>query len=123
MTQQTNTQQAQQDCIFCKIVAGEIPADVVHSTDTTLAFRDLMPQAPTHVQVIPRHHHENAAQVAAAEPAVLADMFTSAAAVAAAEGLEGNYRMVFNTGAGVGQSVFHAHLHVLGGRGFSWPPG
>lgn len=111
------------DCIFCKIVSGDIPADVVHSTETTLAFRDLMPQAPTHVQVIPRAHHENAAAVAARAPQVLADMVNAAAAVAEAEGLRGDYRMVFNTGAGVGQSVFHAHLHVLGGRGFSWPPG
>lgn len=111
------------DCLFCRIVAGEIPAEVVHSTDTTLAFRDIMPQAPTHVQVIPRAHHANAAAVATEAPEVLADMVRAAQAIAEAEGLEGNYRLVFNTGAGVGQSVFHAHLHVLGGRGFTWPPG
>ncbi len=111
------------DCIFCKIIAGEIPGDVVHSTETVVAFRDVMPQAPTHVLVVPRGHHANAEEVAAEEPEVLAEMFGVAAAVARTAGLDGNYRTVFNTGAGAGQSVFHAHLHVLGGRSFGWPPG
>ncbi len=111
------------DCIFCKIVAGQIPGEVVASTDTTLAFRDLTPQAPMHVLVVPRSHHENAAALAQAEPTVLADLFTTARTVAEQEGLGGDYRAVFNTGAGAGQSVFHVHLHVLGGRSFTWPPG
>lgn len=119
----TETGQPQPDCLFCKIVAGEIPATVVAETATTFAFRDVAPQAPTHVLVVPRSHHENAAAVAEAEPEVVADLFTTAKAVAEAEGLGGNYRAVFNTGAGAGQTVFHAHLHVLGGRSLTWPPG
>jgi histidine triad (HIT) family protein len=111
------------DCLFCKIVAGEIPADVVHETDTTVAFRDLDPQAPTHVLVIPRSHHANAAELGAAEPAVLVDVIGAAKAVADQEGLDEGYRLVFNTGRAAHQSVFHAHLHVLGGRQMGWPPG
>jgi histidine triad (HIT) family protein len=114
---------ASDDCLFCKIVAGEIPADVVHETDTTMAFRDLEPQAPTHVLVIPRSHHANAAELADAEPTVLVDLVASAKAVAGQEGLGEGYRLVFNTGAQAHQTVFHAHLHVLGGRSMGWPPG
>lgn len=110
------------DCLFCKIVAGEIPAEVVHTTERTVAFRDLNPQADTHVLVVPRDHYENAAAVAAGDPAAAAELLTTAAAVATAEGRE-SYRLVFNTGADAGQTVFHAHLHVLGGRSFGWPPG
>ena len=111
------------DCIFCKIVAGEIPADVVHETDRSLAFRDLTPQAPTHVLVIPRSHYPNAAELAAGEPEPAVDLFDAARAVAEREGLEAGYRMVLNTGAQAHQTVFHAHLHVLGGRPMGWPPG
>jgi histidine triad (HIT) family protein len=111
------------DCLFCKIAAGDIPADVVHETDTTLAFRDLEPQAPTHVLVIPRSHHANAADLAAEEPTVLVDLVASARAVAGQEGLDEGYRLVFNTGPQAHQTVFHAHLHVLGGRSMGWPPG
>ncbi|MDT0201084.1 histidine triad nucleotide-binding protein [Nocardioides sp. AE5] len=110
------------DCIFCKIVAGEIPATIVHASDDSVAFRDVAPQAPTHVLVIPRSHYENAAALADHEPATLADLFTTARAVAEAEGLAG-YRAVFNTGAAAQQTVFHAHLHVIGGRELTWPPG
>lgn len=110
------------DCPFCRIVAGEIPADVVHRTGSTVAFRDLDAQAPTHVLVVPTAHHENAAALAHAEPGVVAELVDTAHEVAVAEGLEG-YRMVFNTGAAAGQSVFHVHLHVLGGRELAWPPG
>lgn len=110
------------DCIFCKIVAGEIPGDVVHTTERTVAFRDLNPQAPTHVLVVPREHHANAAELAAADPVASAELVTSAAAVAAAEGYD-DYRLVFNTGPGAGQTVFHAHLHLLAGRPITWPPG
>lgn len=109
-------------CLFCKIVAGEIPGEKVHETDDVLAFRDVNPQAPTHVLVVPKEHHENAAETAAAAPGVLAEMFIVGRAVAEAEGLDG-HRLVFNSGASAGQVVFHAHLHVLGGRAFGWPPG
>jgi histidine triad (HIT) family protein len=112
-----------QACLFCKIVAGDVPADVVASTDTTVAFRDIAPQAPTHVLVIPRSHHANAADLAVAEPEVSVDLLRTAAAVAEQEGLGAGYRMVFNTGAAAHQTVFHAHVHVLGGRPMGWPPG
>lgn len=112
------------DCLFCKIIAGEIPATVVMSTDTTLAFRDINPQAPTHVVVVPRAHYPDAAALAAADPALAGEVLRAGAAVAEQEGVvESGYRMVFNTGAGAGQSVFHVHLHVLGGRPITWPPG
>ncbi len=111
------------DCVFCAIVTGDIPADVVHETDGALAFRDLDPQAPTHVLVVPRAHHENAAALAAADPGALAELVRVAAEVAAKDGLGNAYRLVFNTGAEAGQSVFHTHLHLLGGRPMSWPPG
>lgn len=111
------------DCIFCKIVAGEIPADVVHESPTTLAFRDLSPQAPVHVLVIPRSHYANAADLAAGEPETAAHLFDAARAVAGSEGLEEGYRLVFNTGELAHQTVFHAHMHVLGGRRMTWPPG
>ena len=110
------------DCLFCKIVAEEVPADVVLATDRALAFRDIDPQAPTHVLVVPRSHQQNAAGTAAVEPETVAHLVEVADRVASQEGLT-DYRLVFNTGAGVGQSVFHTHLHVLGGRSMSWPPG
>ncbi|QYJ04655.1 histidine triad nucleotide-binding protein [Nocardioides panacisoli] len=113
---------ADPDCLFCKIVAGEIPGDTVRETDRVLAFRDVNPQAPTHVLVVPKAHHENAAASAAADPDGFAELFTVAAAVARDEGLPG-HRAVFNTGAAVGQTVFHTHLHVIGGRDLAWPPG
>ena len=111
-----------EDCLFCRIVAGEIPGDVVHSTDRVVAFRDVAPVAPTHVLVVPRAHAQDAAATAAGDPALVGDLVAAAAEVAAADGLA-DYRLVFNTGAGVGQSVFHTHLHVLGGRAMTWPPG
>ncbi|MFC8447803.1 HIT domain-containing protein [Kitasatospora sp. NPDC057223] len=104
----------QSDCLFCKILAGSIPATVVRETERTLAFRDINPQAPTHILVIPHAHYPNAAELAAAEPAVAAELLTEAAAVATGEGLA-DYRLIFNTGAGAGQTVFHAHVHLLGG--------
>ncbi|MEV6128051.1 histidine triad nucleotide-binding protein [Streptomyces violaceusniger] len=114
----------QADCLFCKIVSGEVPATVVRETDTTVAFRDINPQAPTHILVIPKVHYPDAASLAAAEPQVAADVLREAGTVAADEKLvETGYRVVFNTGSGAGQTVFHAHAHVLGGRGLNWPPG
>ena len=111
------------DCVFCKIVTGELPADVVHRTETTVAFRDLQPQAPTHVLVIPTSHHPDAMSLATAEPQVALDLLNSVAVVVEQEGLGEGYRLVFNTGASAHQTVFHAHLHVLGGRTMEWPPG
>lgn len=110
------------DCLFCSIVAGDIPADVLHTTERTLAFRDVDPQAPTHVLVVPREHFANAAELATGDPETSAELVRTAAAVAAAEGYE-DYRLVYNTGAGAGQSVFHTHLHVIAGRELAWPPG
>ena len=111
------------DCLFCRIVAGDLPADVVHETDRTLAFRDIDPKAPTHVLVIPREHHENAAELSASDPGLMADVLAAAVAVARAEGLENGYRLVANTGPDAGQAVQHLHWHVLGGRRLAWPPG
>ncbi|MEU6703070.1 histidine triad nucleotide-binding protein [Streptomyces wuyuanensis] len=114
----------QADCLFCKIVAGEVPATVVRETETTVAFRDINPQAPTHVLVIPKVHYPDAATLAAAEPGIAADILREAAEVAAMDKVDGSgFRIVFNTGAGAGQTVFHTHAHVLGGRGLEWPPG
>lgn len=111
-------------CLFCKIVAGTIPADVVHETDTTLAFRDLAPQAPTHILVIPKQHKADAAAQVAADPAGMAQVIASAHAVAVGEGVaESGYRLVMNTGVDASQSVAHLHVHVLGGRKMGWPPG
>ena len=111
-----------ENCLFCKIVAGEIPGEVVHTTERTVAFRDVNPQAPTHVLVVPRRHFANAAELAAGDPQASAELLLTAAAVATAEGYD-DYRLVYNTGAGVGQTVFHTHLHVLAGRPMTWPPG
>jgi histidine triad (HIT) family protein len=108
--------------LFCKIAAGDIPADVVLDTAEVVAFRDLNPQAPTHVLVIPRQHADNAVGTAAKDESLVGKLVTAAGEVAVIEGLE-SYRMVLNTGADAGQSVFHTHLHVLGGRSFQWPPG
>lgn len=112
------------DCLFCGIVAGEIPATVVYETDRVLAFRDVAPQAPTHVLVIPREHHADIGALTAADPGLATELLTAATAVAAAEGVaDGGYRVVFNTGSDGGQTVWHVHAHVLGGRHMTWPPG
>ncbi|ANW20269.1 histidine triad nucleotide-binding protein [Streptomyces clavuligerus] len=114
----------QAGCLFCKIVAGDVPATVVRQTDTVVAFRDINPQAPSHVLVIPKAHYPDAASLAAAEPTIAADVLREAGEVAKQEETDGTgYRVVFNTGSGAGQTVFHAHAHVLGGRGLEWPPG
>lgn len=110
-------------CLFCRIVSGEIPATVVHETDDVLAFRDVSPQAPVHVLVIPKEHHANLADAVAASPDLVAKVAAGCAAVAEAEGLGGGYRIVTNTGPDGGQSVGHLHFHVLGGRRLAWPPG
>jgi histidine triad (HIT) family protein len=105
------------DCLFCKIVAGDIPATKVHETETTLAFRDINPQASVHVLVVPKTHHEDVVELAAADSKLLADVIATGAAVAKAEGIDvSGFRFVFNTGEHAGRTVFHAHLHVLGGE-------
>ena len=111
------------DCLFCRIVAGEVPATVVAETERTLAFRDVQPQAPTHVLVVPREHHADLAALSDADPSYLAEVLATAVQVARSEGLSGGYRLVANTGDDGGQSVHHLHVHVLGGRGLGWPPG
>ncbi len=112
------------DCLFCRIVAGEVPADVVARTPTTLAFRDIDPKAPTHVLVVPVDHVDDAAALGADHGPLLADLLTTATAVAVAVGVAASgYRLVFNVGDDAGNTVPHLHLHVLGGRSLAWPPG
>jgi histidine triad (HIT) family protein len=110
------------DCIFCKIIIGEIEADVVFRNENVVAFNDLNPQAPTHVLLVPTLHTENAAGVARNSATITAALFLAADEIATRRGLSG-YRTVCNTGEAAGQSVFHAHLHLLGGRAMAWPPG
>lgn len=111
------------DCLFCKIRDGVIPAKVVAQNDHVLAFRDVSPQAPTHVLVIPRKHIVSLHHATRDDVTLLGEMQLMAQAVAQQEQLDGGYRTVFNSGADAGQSVFHLHLHVLGGRKLAWPPG
>ena len=112
------------DCLFCKIVAGDIPSEKVLETDRVYAFRDIQPQSPTHVLVIPKEHVTNAADLTTDHASLLADVFTAANDVAAQEGVaESGYRLVFNVGDDALNSVPHLHLHVLGGRRLGWPPG
>lgn len=109
------------DCLFCRIVVGEIPADIVYSDEKTIAFRDINPQAPTHVLVIPRDHYATVADLAAGDPLALASLVTAAREVADNEA-GGEYRLVFNSGPTAGQSVFHVHGHVIGGTQLGWSP-
>ena len=110
------------NCLFCKIITGDIPAQIIYRNENVVAFNDIDPQAPTHVLIIPTLHVENAVGLAKISPTLTADLFVAAGEIAATNGLTG-YRTVFNTGAEAGQTVFHAHLHLLGGRGLAWPPG
>ena len=112
------------DCLFCRIASGAIPSTQVYADEDVVAFRDLNPQAPTHVLVIPRRHVPGVDAIGRDDGALLAAMVTAANTVARAEGLaERGYRLVWNVGPDAGQSVFHIHLHLLGGRSFGWPPG
>jgi histidine triad (HIT) family protein len=105
------------DCLFCRIVAGEVPATVVRESQRIVAFRDIAPQAPTHVLVVPRDHHANIAGLVADDPSLAIELLQEAHAVAAAEGVaDAGYRLVFNTGDDAGQTVHHVHVHVLGGQ-------
>jgi len=110
--------------LFCGIAAGEIPATIVSANSQTIAFRDINPQAPVHVLVIPRAHHSNLAELGAAGDDLLSGLVAHAREVAIAEGVaDSGYRVVFNTGPQAGQTVDHVHAHVLGGRPMAWPPG
>lgn len=115
---------ANDDCLFCKILAGDIPADVIYESDTAIAFRDINPQAPTHVLIIPRKHISTINDVSEDDQAIVGSLYSAARTIAAEEGFsEEGYRAVMNCNEGAGQTVFHIHLHLLGGRPFSWPPG
>jgi len=113
-----------QDCLFCRIVDGEIPADVIHESDSAIAFRDINPQAPTHVLIIPRRHISTINNLNAGDEELVGSLYLVAKEIAQQEGLtDDGYRVVMNCGEGAGQSVFHIHLHLLGGRLLNWPPG
>lgn len=112
------------DCIFCRIIAGEIPADRVYDSDQVVAFRDINPQAPQHVLVVPKQHVEKLADCTAEYRALLGDLLAETVRVAAKLGMDDQgYRVVINNGEAAGQSVWHIHVHLLSGRPFRWPPG
>jgi histidine triad (HIT) family protein len=112
------------DCLFCKIIAGQIPATIVHSSDRIVAVKDINPQAPTHVLILPRRHIATLNDLTEDADALVGELVRTAAAIAKKNGhAEAGYRTVFNTNADAGQTVFHIHLHLLGGRKMSWPPG
>ena len=111
-------------CLFCRIVAGEIPSTLVAEDETVIAFRDIAPRSPTHVLVVPREHIPSAADLTDADASTVGRIFAMAADIARSEGIaEGGYRIVTNVGTWGGQSVDHLHFHLMGGRAFSWPPG
>jgi histidine triad (HIT) family protein len=112
------------DCLFCRIVAGQIPATIVHQNDDVVAFKDITPQAPTHVLVVPRRHVASLNELGPDDDALVGKMVRAAAAIAKEHGhADRGYRTVFNCHADAGQTVFHIHLHLLGGRKMAWPPG
>ncbi len=111
------------DCLFCRIVAGEVPATKVHEDDLVIAIRDINPQAPTHVLVMPRRHVVSAADLTETDAPLLARLVGAATDIARSEGLDGGWRLVANVGPDGGQTVDHLHLHLLGGRQMTWPPG
>ena len=112
------------DCLFCKIVVREIPADIVHESDAILAFRDIQPKAPTHILLIPKEHFASIAEVGEQHADLLGELMRAAAHLAKAEGIDrSGWRLVTNVGPDAGQSVAHLHFHLLGGRKMAWPPG
>jgi histidine triad (HIT) family protein len=112
------------DCLFCRLVAGNIPAAIVHQNEHVVAFKDITPQAPTHVLIVPRRHIGTLNDLSPADDALVGEMVRTAAAIAKENGdAERGYRTVFNCNADAGQTVFHLHLHLLGGRKMTWPPG
>ena len=112
-----------ENCLFCKIAAGEIPAEKLYEDDEVLAFNDIAPQAPHHFLVIPKKHITGPADVLAADDALIGKLMRVGAHVAAEKGIGDGFRVVFNNGAKAGQTVFHIHMHILGGRPLQWPPG
>jgi histidine triad (HIT) family protein len=112
------------ECLFCRIAAGDIPSTTVHTDDTVVAFHDIAPRAPTHILVIPRTHIRSVAELTDADAPVVGHLFAVAAEIARQQGIaEAGYRVVTNVGRGGGQTVDHLHLHVMGGRSMTWPPG
>jgi histidine triad (HIT) family protein len=112
------------DCLFCRIVAREIPASIVYEDDRMIAFNDINPQASTHVLVVPKRHIESLNALEPADDAIVGEVVRRAAAIAKERGIAtGGYRTVFNTNRDAGQTVFHIHLHLIGGRSLGWPPG
>lgn len=112
------------DCLFCNIVSGDIPADVVHESAGVIAFRDISPKAPTHILIVPREHISTVNDLQPAHESIVGSLFSAAKEIAADAGIaESGYRLVMNCNEGAGQSVFHIHLHLLGGRPMRWPPG
>lgn len=112
------------NCLFCKIIAGEIPGTIVHQDDELVAFKDIDPKAPLHVLIVPRRHIASLNDLGPGDDALVGSMVRCAAAIAREHGYaDRGYRTLFNTNAEAGQSVFHIHLHLLAGRGFHWPPG
>jgi histidine triad (HIT) family protein len=111
------------DCLFCRILSGEIPAKKVYEDEHTFAFEDINPQAPTHVLVIPKKHIAGLKEGVAQDAELIGRCHLAAAEIAHQRGIENGYRTVLNVGPGAGQSVFHLHVHLLGGRSLSWPPG
>ena len=114
---------SESDCLFCKIVEGQIPADKVHEDDDVIAFRDINPQAPVHLLVVPRRHIASLNDASSEDQALLGRILLAARNLAQKEGVGSGYRVVNNCGESAGQSVFHVHFHVLGGRALTWPPG
>ncbi len=111
------------DCIFCRIIAGEAPAQKVYETESVVAFRDANPQAPTHILIVPRKHIARIADLGPEDASLMGGLIYAAKVVAEQEGIGQGFRLVFNNGPQAGQSVYHIHLHLLGGRAFRWPPG
>ena len=115
---------SESNCLFCKILAGEIPADIVYESETAIAFRDINPQAPTHVLIIPRKHIARINDIGEDDQSIVGSLFSAAREIAAIEGMaDEGYRVVMNCNEAAGQTVFHIHLHLLGGRDLGWPPG
>jgi histidine triad (HIT) family protein len=113
-----------QDCLFCKIIQKKIPARIIHEDETLLAFEDINPQAPVHILVIPKKHIPTSLDIRPEDHALIGKLFEAAAAIAAERGIaERGFRLVMNTNAEAGQTVYHIHLHILGGRPMQWPPG
>ncbi len=115
---------ADSNCLFCKVLAGDLPADIIYESETAIGFRDINPQAPTHVLIIPRKHIATINEIADEDQSIVGSLYSAAREIAVSEGLtDEGYRAVMNCNEAAGQTVFHIHLHLLGGRPLGWPPG